>query len=617
MRCSRRCAAAALLLVLAGCARHPHQRTGHRDNVVVVVIDTLRQDHLATYGYSRDTAPFLGELARQGAVFDGLTPAPWTKPATTALLTGLHPVRHQSIDRLDGLPAAALTLAQRLRGEGYQTFGASANGWVSPTFGFDRGFDTFLYRDGRKSAALNRDLLPMLGRLKAPFFLYVHYIDPHAPYTPDRGWDGKPLPAALGSHPVTIEELDATHFVRRSPELMARARDLYDGEIRQADEGLRALVSTLARQGLMKNTVLVVAADHGEELGDHGRMSHGQTVYQEVLRIPLVIRAPGLIAAGQRLGRASLLDVVPTLLELLGVRRPESDKSLDGISLAGRLYGDAAPAADDRPFLSHLDFVDGTGLALIQGRWKVVLGKNPYRKELFDLQTDPAEAHNLLGEPGSAEPFRRLSEELARRYNLYSRAALERTTIQIQGDLPRNLAALGYVDVRSVSLVRHVPRRVSAPDPFPNGNLGWAGTGSVGPCADLGKREDLPPPLLAGWYASDGTGRWSAPTGTLLLGAPSGQSPSDVDVRGINFRPGPVDGSLRVNGIAMQRFTLAPGPFELAMPVTGVALTDPSLVEIATDTEYVPSRHGDSKDDRSLGLYVTRVCLRTAAQTGR
>ncbi|HEX4495368.1 MAG TPA: sulfatase [Thermoanaerobaculia bacterium] len=617
MRRFGRCAAAAaLLLVLAGCSGHPHQRTARRDNVVVVVIDTLRQDHLATYGYARDTAPFLGELARQGAVFDGVTPAPWTKPATLALLTGLHPVRHQAFDRLDALPAAAVTLAQRLRGEGYQTFAASANGWVSRAFGFDRGFDTFLYRDSLKSGELNRQLLPMLGRLKAPFFLYVHYIDPHAPYTPDRGWDGKPLPEPLRSRPVTIEELDATHFVHRSPELMARARDLYDGEIRQADEGLRALVSTLARQGLMKNTVLVVAADHGEELGEHGRMSHGQTVYQEVLRVPLVIRAPGLIAAGQRLGRASLLDVVPTLLDLLGVRRPENDKSLDGVSLAGLLTQGLAPATDDRPFLSHLDFVDGTGLALTQGRWKLVLGKNPYRKELFDLRTDPAETHNLLGEPGSAEPFQRLSEELARRYNLYSRASLERTTVQVQGDLQQRLAALGYVEVRA-SHARHVPRRVTAPDSFPNGNLGWAGAGSVGPCVDLSQQEALPPPLLAGWYESDGTGRWSAPTGTLLLGAPGGQGPSDVDVRGINFRPAPVDGSLRVNGVAMQRFTLAPGPFELAVPVTGVALTDPSLVEIATDTEYVPSRHGDSKDDRSLGLFVTRVCLRTAGGTGR
>src|SRR4029077_5761829 len=120
-------ALAALLLGVTGCSgrgRHPAAR---RDNVVVVVIDTLRRDHLATYGYARDTAPFLGELARQGAAFDGLTPAPWTKPATAALLTGLHPVHHQTFDRLDRLPAAALTLAERLRGAGYHTLGVSAN----------------------------------------------------------------------------------------------------------------------------------------------------------------------------------------------------------------------------------------------------------------------------------------------------------------------------------------------------------------------------------------------------------------------------------------------------------------------------------------------------------
>ena len=199
----RRIATAALLLALAGCGvseLHPKTRGA---NVVVVVIDTLRRDRLATYGYSRDTAPFLGEMARQGAAFDGLTPAPWTKPATASLLTGLHPVHHQAIDRLDRLPDAAVTLAQRLRGQGYHTLGASANGWVSPGFGFDRGFDTFLYRDGSKSTAFNRELLPMLGRLKPPYFLYVHYIDPHAPYAPDAGWDGRPLPAALRSRPLT------------------------------------------------------------------------------------------------------------------------------------------------------------------------------------------------------------------------------------------------------------------------------------------------------------------------------------------------------------------------------------------------------------------------------
>jgi arylsulfatase A-like enzyme len=608
-------AAAALLLGLAGCAgreRHPMAR---RDNVVVVVIDTLRRDHLAAYGYARDTAPFLGELARQGATFDGLTPAPWTKPATAALLTGLHPVRHQAMDRLDRIPDAAVTLAERLRGQGYQTLGASANGWVSPGFGFDRGFDTFLYRDGLKSAALNRQLLPLLGRLKPPFFLYVHYIDPHAPYAPDAGWDGRPLPAALRSHPLTIQELDAPHFIHRSPELMARARDLYDGEIRQADAGLRALVGALARRGLMRNTVLVVTADHGEELGDHGRMSHGQTVYEEVLRIPLVIRAPGVVAAGHRPGRASLLDVVPTLLDLLGIGRAVGEPPLDGISLAGRFGRDAAPADDDRPFLAHLDFVDGTGLALTQGRWKLVLGKNPYRKELFDLLADRQERHNLVGEVGSGGVFQRLGEELSRRYNGYSRAALRRSTVSSEWDLPHGLADLGYVALHTASALRHVPRRVEPPDPVPDGRLGWEDAGSVGPCAELGRQEDLPLSVLAGWYEPDGTGRWSAPASSLVLGAPRAPRRPAIEVAGNNFRPSPVEVTLRVNRVEVLTTTLPGGPFQLSAPLTGVPLGDPSLVEIATGTGFVPARHGLS-DQRSLGLYFTRVCLRSDARTG-
>ncbi len=615
----RRIAAAAMLLALAGCGghergtgRHPVARGA---NVVVVVIDTLRRDHLATYGYSRDTAPFLGELARQGAAFDGLTPAPWTKPATASLLTGLHPVHHQAIDRLDRLPDAAVTLAQRLRDQGYQTFGASANGWVSPGFGFNRGFDTFLYRDGTKSTVLNRELLPRLGELKPPFFLYVHYIDPHAPYTPDVGWDGRPLSAALRARPVTIAELDAPHFVHRSPELMARARDLYDGEIRQVDEALRALVGDLARRGLMKNTVLVVTADHGEELGDHGRMSHGQTVYQEVLRIPLVIRAPGVVAAGHRLGRASLMDVVPTLLDLLGIQPAVGEAPLDGVSFAGRLNRDASPGDDDRPFLAHLDFVDGTGVALTQGRWKLVLGMNPYRKELFDLQADREERHNLLGSFGSGGAFERLGEELSRRYNAYSRAALERSTIRGgEADLPHSLADLGYIAVRSVAILRRVPRRVEPPDPIPDGRLGWVGAGSVGPCAELGRKEELPLPLLAGWYDADGTGRWSAPSCSLVLGAPRTPGRPAIELSGNNFRPSPAAVKLRVNGVEVLSSTLPAGPFRFSVPLDGVPSGDPSLVEIATD-EFVPARHG-LPDQRSLGLYFTRVCLGADARAG-
>ncbi len=611
-------AVTALLLALvagsAGCRRA--RPIAPKANVVLVVIDTLRQDHLATYGYGRDTAPFLGELARQGAAFDGLTPAPWTKPATASLLTGLHPVHHQAVGRLDRVPAAAVLLAERLRGEGYHTLGASANGWVTEAFGFERGFDSFSYWDNFKAAALDQELLPKLERLKPPFFLYVHYVDPHLPYAPGTGWDGRPRPAS--SPPVTVEEVDATHFLHRSPQLLARARDLYDGEIRQADDGLRELVGQLARRGLMKNTVLVVTADHGEELEEHGRMSHGQTVYQEVLQVPLVIHTPGAVPAGRRPGRASLIDVVPTLLDLLGMPLPDGDASLDGVSLAGRLTGSGRQAPDDRTFLAHLDYIDGTGLSLTRGRHKLVLGKNPYRKELFDLAADPGERHNLLGRPEAGAVFSQLSGELARLYDGYARQSLERSDGNLDPVLAQRLAALGYSSSGRSRAQRVVPRRIEPADPYPNGRLGWANPGSVANCIQMGK-PDANPSFLAGWYEPEGPGRWSAQDGTLVLTAP-GASPltarPDLLVSGINFRPAPVRVTLSVNHHAVLETELQVGPFHLSAPLTGVPLDDLDLVEIATDSAFVPSRAG-LPDQRSLGLYLTDVCLEPESGSGR
>lgn len=600
--------AAACMLASIGCAREPH---ASRDNVVVVVIDTLRRDHLATYGYSRDTAPFLGELARQGVVFDGLSPSSWTKPSTASLLTGLHPLRHQAVDRLDRLPDGAVTLAERLRRAGYFTLGISANGWISPGFRFDRGFTEFLYRDSFKSRELNRELPAYLDRLRPPFFLYVHYIDPHVPYAPESGWDGRPLPADLRSHPLSITDLDAPHFIRRSPELLARARDLYDGEIRSVDGSLRELVNGLSRRGLMKNTVLVVTADHGEEFGEHGRMSHGQTVYQEVLQVPLVIHAPHRLPAGRRLGRASLMDVVPTLIDLLGLDRPK--ESLDGQSLAGLMTSPDARENPERPFLAHLDFTDGTGLAMIQGKWKLVLGKEPYRKELFDLAADPGERRNLLGSTEVAGVFSGLATEMSSLYDGYARTSLDRTNLPpLDPSLSQSLASLGYAGGIGVrQRPRAIPRRISSPGPSPGGRLGWESAEILGSCFRL-EQADAGRYLLSGWYDAGSGGRWSDRKASLILASPPSQPSPRLLLKGENYRPAPVRLTVTVEHQPVLETEVPGGPFEISAPVGDIRLRpDTTLVEIETDTAFVPAEHGQA-DQRSLGLFLKSACFRSA-----
>jgi arylsulfatase A-like enzyme len=581
----------------------------------VVVIDTLRQDHLAAYGYARDPAPFLGELARQGAVFDGLSPTSWTKPATASLLTGLHPIRHQAFDRWDRLPDGAATLAERLRSEGYQTLAASANGWVSPVFGFDRGFERFVLEKNVRGKALNQALFPALDHLRPPFFLYVHYLDPHASYDPETGWDGRPLPAALRAEgAIRTPDLDATHTYPRAPAFLARVRDLYDGEIRSADDATRELVEHLRRRGLMGSTILVVTADHGEEIGEHGRMSHGQTLYQEVLRIPLIFHAPHRFKGGRRFGRASLLDVMPTLLDLLGLK---AAPGLDGISLAPFLTGRKPwPAKGSRPFLEHLDFTDGTKLALLEGPGKIVLGKT--RKELYDLGSDPGERHNLLdrpeGRPGGPEAvagFARLGGELTAEYDAYSRRALDRSGADIDLALEQKLADLGYVGGNRQVRERVIPQRIDLPA---SDWLRWQPFGTLSTCARVGD-SDSERYLLQGWYAPEPGGRWTEQKASLLV-QPADLQASRLVVTGTNFRPAPVRLRVEVESRLVLDEEVAPGPFRLSPGVAAALLREPTEVEIGTDTVFVPASKGDA-DRRALGIFVSSVCLEPAAPGGR
>ena len=382
----------ALLTVLSG---QPACRGGKpqaQPNVVLVVIDTLRQDHLPFYGYRLNTAPFLTELAAQGVVCESCySTSSFTSPASASILTSLYPFQHgvhkglivtlnqQAADptlRLNRIPRSVLTLGEWLQDKGYRTFAIADNLNICEAEGFTQGFDRFVTMNNLGAAQITRQarLWQKEMRAGAPYFLYLHYMDPHAPYLACKPW-----------------------YVAGSDELQdAIAR--YDSEIRSVDEQLRELSSELDWK---KNTILAVTADHGEEFLEHGQTGHGKSLYNEVLRVPLLFWSRSLPLAPQRLPQeVSSVDIMPTIGAMLGMKAGEG---FSGISLWPFVPADARQ--QPRPLFATLRTSipggpDASLRATIWGQWKYIVTDEQFR-ELYDTRSHPRERINQFGRPGT------------------------------------------------------------------------------------------------------------------------------------------------------------------------------------------------------------------------
>jgi arylsulfatase A-like enzyme len=407
-------------LFLAGCGA-PEGQAPPR-SLLLVVVDTLRADHTSAYGYARETTPQLERLAAEGArVSTVYAPTATTGPTHAALFTGRHPrsvgVRRNAVP----LPEGFATLAEQLADAGLETAGIVSSFVLNRRFGFDRGFgmwddqfdrerSTVGHRrfeghvleegfDRRASDTTDRALQWLAGVGGAPFFLFVHYFDPHEPYVP-------PAPY------VRRFAVDADASPR------VRAAVLYDAEVSYTDAEIGRLLAGLDDLGLAGETLVAVTADHGEGLLDHGYLFHDVFLYEEAVRVPLVLRGPG-IPAGQVLsGPVSLVDLLPTLLDLLD--RP-SPSGIAGRSFAPALAGGALPDAERPIVLERRVFssdrvgtipVRGEKLAVREGRWKYIEAPEEKRRELYDLESDPGERVNLAQrEPARAAA---LAERLVR-----------------------------------------------------------------------------------------------------------------------------------------------------------------------------------------------------------
>src|SRR5258705_10473718 len=332
----------------------PPSRAGM--NVVLISLDTVRADHLGCYGYHRKTTPNIDSVAKRGVVFErAQSPSSWTLPVHMSVFTSLYPSFHgveRGAEWFSGLPKSERTMAQYLKDEGFATAALVSNPFLDAHWGFDRGFDLYARHD--VDAAAQSDMASLwlqwqayrsrLGPARSNFFLFVHYNDAHSPPNAPAAFPEKfPVEKTASEDAVREGGPCAPKSRPRPLEGMDEARSLYDADINFVDTHLGRLFQALEDLGLTGSTLLILMADHGEEFGEHGMIKHKLTLYEEVLRVPLIVTYPAALAPGQRIEESvSLLDILPTVLDTAGQKIPSK---LQGISLLPflRRSGSAAP----------------------------------------------------------------------------------------------------------------------------------------------------------------------------------------------------------------------------------------------------------------------------------
>jgi arylsulfatase A-like enzyme len=399
-------------------------------NVVVIVIDTLRADHLQIYGYGKDTAPFLGSLSSKSAVFThAYSASSWTAPATASIFTSVYPFQHGVLNglmatrrmqaknasiALNSIPGELTTMPEAFKSKGFKTYGIANNPNIFSGMGFDQGFDKFENIPTDGAQYVNQKLLEWEQEIKTGgrYFLYLHYMDPHAPYTKQSPW------------------FKETGDVRQDN------MEAYDSEISYVDGKIREMFD---RFNWSENTIVIVTADHGEEFYERGNEGHGKSLYNEVLHVPLIVYYPnGEIPAERIETNVQTVDILPTLKDLAGV---QTDQKCEGISLMQAIQG---KEDNERPLYSYLfrkEF-DTIHTSIIKGDWKFITVNQT--EMLYNIKQDWGEKNNLTRE----NPEKAL--ELKNAYQTFQDTATkyqgEETQTALNEEDLKQLKALGYAN---------------------------------------------------------------------------------------------------------------------------------------------------------------------------
>ncbi|MGB8222744.1 MAG: sulfatase-like hydrolase/transferase [Polyangiales bacterium] len=456
-------------------ARSAH--TGHSDgakavegqtgNVLFIVVDTLRADHLSLYGYDEGNTPNLDRFAEDAIRFDqAFSNASWTRPSFASILSGRLPSSHGVMAKSDAVPDAVTTIAEALKPAGYTTAGYVTNFNVAPYFNFHQGFDEYVYLEPefvlgaddasaklllvqfirqrietvramrgevlpgtayQDAATVNAALTAWIDRQPAsPWFLFVGYMDPHDPYFA-HPYDGSGYARAAHQHPDASEA--------------AALSALYDGEIRYWDAELGKLISGLRERGLYDELTIIVMSDHGEEFNEHGGFWHGTTLYDEQVRVPLLVKLPQSRRGGTVVRHwVQSIDLMPTVLGLVQAPVPEGVQGGDIFTGTDVVYAEESHEGNVLESVRQLDGTDE--YKLITANPGNPRGLKPI--EMYRVDLDPAERENLA--PSSPEQVRMATKTLLEQRALAREDAVSADSVQLDDDVAAHLEALGYIE---------------------------------------------------------------------------------------------------------------------------------------------------------------------------
>ena len=399
--------------VVFACGEPPAKRGEARINVLLISIDSLRPDHLGCYGYERDTSPVMDSLARDGVLFNNtISTTSWTLPSHISLFTSMDIMVHGVEGDGLSLHKDIGTLAQVLKEDGYRTVAFCSSPYMNPAFGFDRGFDLYHNIDldnpefentvlppEEQRDAVHADITsPRITELasewlekneKDTFFLFLHMWDVHYDYIPPDPYDRKFDPDYTG-------DIDGRDFINNpaiNPEMDKRDLEhiiaLYDGEIAWVDHHLGLIVAKLKELGVFERTLIVITADHGDEFFEHGGKGHRNTLYDEVVKIPLIVHGPGVLDPGMKVvDQAGIIDIAPTILNLCGLKIPSWMQGRSLLPGSGDLVdqGDVAVLLELGMELK----------ALRTNPYKLIFNFKHLQTIIFDLARGPDETYQHL-----------------------------------------------------------------------------------------------------------------------------------------------------------------------------------------------------------------------------